>query len=157
MKEAEIKKIVENTVSSFRKKSEMTLSLAEKLSNEVLLKASSMGVKAVVCVSDSAGNPKVVKSMDDAYIASYDVALNKAFTSVALKMSTYSLKMLAQPGESLYGIQFTNGGRIVIFGGGDTLCGTDGRIIGGLGVSGGTEEQDTALSAYGKRYFETHM
>ena len=66
MKEAEIKKIVENTVSSFRKKSEMTLSLAEKLSNEVLLKASSMGVKAVVCVSDSAGNPKVVKSMDDA-------------------------------------------------------------------------------------------
>ena len=157
MKEAEIKKIVENTVSSFRKKSEVTLSLAEKLSNEVLLKASSMGVKAVVCVSDSAGNPKVVKSMDDAYIASYDVALNKAFTSVALKMSTYSLKKLAQPGESLYGIQFTNGGRIVIFGGGDPLCGIDGRIIGGLGVSGGTEEQDTALSDYGKRYFETHM
>ena len=95
--------------------------------------------------------------MDDSYIASYDVAVNKAFTVVALKMSTSALKPLAQPGASLYGIQFTNGGRIVIFGGGDPLTSKDGSIIGGLGVSGGTEEQDTALSSYGKRYFETQL
>jgi uncharacterized protein GlcG (DUF336 family) len=92
--------------------------------------------------------------MDDAYIASYDVAVNKAFTVVALKMATIDLKPLAQPGESLYGIQFTNGGKIVIFGGGDPLTNADGKIIGGLGVSGGSEDQDTALSAYGKAYFE---
>ena len=92
--------------------------------------------------------------MDDSYIASYDVAVNKAFTVVALKMSTKALKKLAQPGESLYGIQFTNGGRIVIFGGGDPLVGRSGEIIGGIGVSGGSEDEDTALSAYGKEYFE---
>ena len=135
----------------------MTLALADQLADAVLAEAKRIGVKAVVCVSDSGGHPKLVKSMDDAYIASYDVAVNKAFTVVALKMSTIALKPLAQPGESLYGIQFTNGGRIVIFGGGDPLLGEKGKIIGGLGVSGGSEEQDTALSAYGKTYFESNM
>ena len=157
MNEAEIRKIVENTVSAFKQKKEMTLTLAEKLCDTVLDEARRIGVKAVVCISDGAGNPKLVKSMDDAYIASYDVAVNKAYTVVALKMSTKKLSTLAKPGESLYGIQFTNGGKIVIFGGGDPLLGDDGKIIGGLGVSGGTEEQDTALSAFGKRYFETQM
>ena len=135
----------------------MTLALADKLANAVLGEAKRIGVKAVVCISDAAGNPKVVKSDDDAYIASYDVAINKAFTVVALKMSTIKLKPLAQPGASLYGIQFTNGGKIVIFGGGDELKNEKGEIVGGLGVSGGSEEQDTALSAWGKKYFETQM
>ena len=157
MNEIEIREIVKNTVSAFKEKKEMTLALAEKLSAAVLAEAARMGVKAVVCVSDGAGNPKLVKSMDDAYIASYDVAVNKAFTVVALKMSTIELKPLAQPNQSLYGIQFTNGGKIVIFGGGDPLRNDKGRIIGGLGVSGGSEEQDTALSEYGRKYFETQM
>ena len=135
----------------------MTLALADKLADAVLVEAKRTGVRAVVCVSDAAGNPKVVKSADDAYIASYDVAVNKAFTVVALKMSTIKLKPLAQPGASLYGIQFTNGGKIVIFGGGDELRDPEGVIVGGLGVSGGSEEQDTALSAWGKKYFETQM
>lgn len=135
----------------------MTLALADKLADAVLGEAKRTGVRAVVCISDSAGNPKVVKSADDAYIASYDVAVNKAFTVVALKMSTIKLKPLAQPGASLYGIQFTNGGKIVIFGGGDELRDSKGVIVGGLGVSGGSEEQDTALSAWGKKYFETQM
>lgn len=158
MNELEIREIVKNTVSAYRgNKSEMTLAMADRLADAVLAEAKRIGVKAVVCVSDGAGNPKLVKSMDDAYIASYDVAVNKAFTVVALKMSTITLKPLAQPGASLYGIQFTNGGRIVIFGGGDPLLGEKGKIIGGLGVSGGSEEQDTALSAYGKTYFESQM
>ena len=135
----------------------MTLALADKLADAVLGEAKRIGVKAVVCVSDAAGNPKVVKSDDDAYIASYDVAINKAFTVVALKMSTIKLKPLAQPGASLYGIQITNGGKIVIFGGGDELNNEKDEIVGGLGVSGGSEEQDTALSAWGKKYFETQM
>ena len=157
MNEIEIREIVKNTVSALKEKKEMTLSMAEKLSNAVLAEAARIGVKAVVCVSDGAGNPKIVKSMDDAYIASYDVAVNKAFTVVALKMPTITLKPLAQPGASLYGIQFTNGGKIVIFGGGDPLVGEKGKIIGGLGVSGGSEDQDTALSEFGRKYFETEM
>ena len=135
----------------------MTLSLAEKLCDEVISKATSIGVKAVVCISDAGGHPILVKCMDDAYIASYDVAVNKAFTVVALKMSTLTLKPLAQPGGSLYGIQFTNDGKIVIFGGGDTLTDGGERIVGGIGVSGGSEDEDSALSAYGKEYFETKM
>ena len=87
----------------------------------------------------------------------YDIAVNKAFTSVALKMSTATLKPLAQPGASLYGIQFTNNSKIVVFGGGDMLTNAKGEIVGGLGVSGGSEEQDTALSAFGKEYFEKQM
>ena len=158
MDESRIREIVQNTLSSLKAdKSKMTLSLAEKLCDAVMAKAKEIGVKAVVCVSDGAGNPKLVKSMDDAYIASYDVAVNKAFTVVALKMSTIALKPLAQPYGSLYGIQFTNGGRIVIFGGGDTLTNENGEIIGGLGVSGGSEEQDTLLGRFGKDYFENKM
>ena len=155
MNESEIKRIVQDTLSKIKTdKSVMTLALAERVANAVLEEAKRIGVKAVVCVSDAAGNPKLVKCMDDAYIASYDVAVNKAFTVVALKMSTIALKPLAQPNQSLYGIQFTNQGKIVIFGGGDPLMNEDGKIIGGLGVSGGSEKQDTALSAFGKAYFE---
>ena len=155
MNESEIKRIVQDTLSKIKTdKSVMTLALAEKVANAVLSEAERIGVKAVVCVSDAAGNPKLVKSMDDAYIASYDVAVNKAFTVVALKMSTIALKPLAQPNQSLYGIQFTNQGKIVIFGGGDPLMNEDGKIVGGLGVSGGSEKQDTALSSFGKAYFE---
>ena len=158
MNEEQIRLIVQNTISSLKAdKSKMTLALADKLADAVLGEAKRIGVRAVVCISDAAGNPKVVKSDDDAYIASYDVAINKAFTVVALKMSTIKLKPLAQPGASLYGIQFTNGGKIVIFGGGDELKNEKGEIVGGLGVSGGSEEQDTALSAWGKKYFETQM
>lgn len=132
----------------------MTLELARKLSDEVKKKAREMGVNAVVAISNEAARPVLVECMDDSFIASFDVALKKAYTVVALKMSTIDLKPLANPGGSLYGIQFTNDSSIVIFGGGDPLKVGD-RIIGGIGVSGGTEEQDTALSAYGKTVFES--
>ncbi len=134
--------------------SNVTLEQALWLAEQVKQKARELGVKAVVAVADNAGHPILVQSMDGAYIASYDVALNKSFTVVSLKMSTSTLKPLAQPGGSLYGIQFTNGGKIVIFGGGEPLVGKSGEIVGGLGVSGGSEEQDTALAAYGKQVFE---
>ena len=82
--------------------------------------------------------------------------MGKAYTVVALKMSTAALKGMSQPGGSLYGIQHTNDGKIVIFGGGDPLV-YNSQIIGGLGVSGGSEEQDTALSAYGASILENIM
>ena len=163
MDNKQIKEIVEKIVSEYKgggnssesfPKRSITLARAREISAAVMAEAERMGVKAVVCVSDCAGNPVLVERMDDAFVASYDVAVNKAFTVVALKMSTIALKPLAQPGGSLYGIQFTNGGRIVIFGGGDPITDSDGFIIGGLGVSGGSEEQDTKLSEFGKNYFD---
>lgn len=130
----------------------LTLEIADKLIDAVNEKAKEMGVNAVCAVSNSEGNIIAVKCMDDSYIASYDIAVNKAFTVTALKMSTITLKPMAQPGQPLYGIQFTNNGKIVIFGGGDPLY-HNGKIVGGLGVSGGTEEQDTILSEYGSKIF----
>ncbi len=151
MDEALIKQIVQAAMNESAPK--MTLSLAKKLAKAVEDKAEEMGLKIVVSISDAGARPVLTECMDDAYIASYDVAFNKAYTVVALKMPTITLKGLSQPGESLYGIQFTNGGKIVIFGGGDPLKIGD-KIVGGLGVSGGSEEQDTFLSAYGAEYFK---
>lgn len=147
---------IKNTVSK-SSPDKMTLRLAKELTAAVQSEAVKKGVKAVVCISDGAGNPILMESMDGAYIASYDVAVNKAYTVVALKMSTKKLSSLARPDGELYGIQFTNGGKIVIFGGGEPLLGRNGEIIGGLGVSGGSEAQDTDLAAFGKMYFEKIM
>ena len=130
----------------------ISLENAKLLTLKVEQKAKEMGVNAVVAIADEGGNLKLCECMDNSYLASRDIAINKAYTSVALKMSTKKLSTLAQPGAPLYGIQHTNAGKIVIFGGGDTLE-ISGKILGGLGVSGGSEEQDTALSAYGKKVF----
>lgn len=154
MDEKLIKQIVKAAIEETNVK--MTLDIAKKVAKAVEDKAKEMGLNVVVAISDGAARPVLVECMDDAYIASYDVAFNKAFTVVSLKMPTIELKALCQPGESLYGIQFTNGGKIVIFGGGDPLK-IGNKIIGGLGVSGGSEEQDVLLSSYGAKYFEELM
>ena len=154
MNEQALQTIVDEVVSRIKAPHNVTLDMALALTEKVKAKAKEMGVKAVVAISDRAGHPVSVQCMDDSYIASYDVAVQKAFTVVSLKMSTATLKPLAQPGGSLYGIQFTNGGKIVIFGGGEPLNNKANEIIGGIGVSGGSEEQDSALAAYGKEIFE---
>ena len=130
----------------------MVLPLAKQVAEAVEAEAKRIGVNAVVALSDRAARPVLVHVMEDTYIASYDVALQKAFTVVALKMSTMDLKPLAQPGGSLYGIQVTNDCHIVIFGGGEPLK-VGSRVIGGLGVSGGSEEQDAHLAAFGANAF----
>ncbi len=160
MDNSTLSKIVSDVVAKVQQNqccgSSITLAQAKRLISKVEQRAAQMGVNAVVAVSNTGARPVAVECMDDSYIASYDVALNKAYTVVALKMSTIQLKSLSQPGQSLYGIQYTNGGQIVIFGGGDPLV-YKGKIIGGLGVSGGSEEQDTALSAYGASVLEEIM
>jgi len=134
----------------------LTLTAAKAIASLVERKAEEMGVRAVVALTDEGGNLILTERTDDAFIASIEIAQNKAFTSVALKMATKELCRLAQPGAPLYGIQHTNGGRIVIFGGGVPLI-ADGRIFGGLGVSGGSAEEDTALGDYGLEVFREVM
>lgn len=148
-----VEKIVRDEIAE-RKASNpvLNLSLAKLLAQRIEEKAAQLGVNAVVAVADKGARPILVECMDDAYIASYDIALNKAFTGAALKMSTAELKKLSAPNEPLYGIQHTNNGQIVIFGGGEPLK-INGKVVGGLGVSGGSEEQDTLLAQYGKEIF----
>ena len=90
--------------------------------------------------------------MDGAFLVSFDVAVKKAYTSVAVKMSTMELNALAQPGGTFYGLDKMEGGNIIIFGGGVPIV-EGGTIIGGLGVSGGTGEEDHSLAEYGLAAF----
>lgn len=155
MQEQEVTRVVASVMDAMADTVSLHISLrqAQALAEKVEERARQIGVNAVVAVSNACANPVLVHCMDNSYIASYDVAFQKAYTVVALKMSTVELKQLSQPGGPLYGIQHTNQGRIVIFGGGEPLR-VNGRIIGGLGVSGGSEEQDTALAAYGSQILE---
>ena len=153
MDEQKLMAAVSNAVQAA---SSVTLCQAKQLIQRVEQRAAEIGVKAVVAVANSGAHPIAVECMDGSYIASYDVAVQKTYTCVSLKMATSELKKLAQPGQSLYGIQFTNNGKIVIFGGGGPLC-REGSVIGALGVSGGTEEQDTYLAEFGKQVFEEEL
>lgn len=137
-------------------KQQFGLDKALELIRTIEKKAELMNIKVVTAVYNASANPIAVHCMDDAYIASYDIAVNKAYTSSALKMSTESLKSLSQPGKELYGIQYTNQGRIVIFGGGEPLYYKN-KLVGALGVSGGSESEDTALAKYGKDIIEEVM
>ena len=102
---------VRDIICKMKASSTMNLKLALALIERVEAEAEKMGVKAVVAVSDASGRPVAVHCMDGAYIGSFDVALNKTYTSVAFRMSTAKLAELAAPGGSLYGIQFTNEGK----------------------------------------------
>jgi uncharacterized protein GlcG (DUF336 family) len=104
-------------------------------------KASEIGVPMVIAVVDRGRNLVALERMDGALLVSIDIAANKAYTAVSLKMATHQLAELAQPQRPLFGIHNADGGRIVIFGGGLPLWnGND--LIGGIGVSGGSVEQD---------------
>ena len=124
------------------------LGMAKKLIAMIEERAAKEGLNAVIAVCGPDGNPVAVHVMDNAYLASFDIALKKAYTSVAVKMSTKQLGELAQPGGTFYGIDKTDNGRILIIGGGVPLISGD-HIIGGLGVSGGTSELDNAIAEYG--------
>ena len=126
----------------------ITLKSAKRLIEKMEQEAQRRGKKAVIAVCGPDGNPIAVHVMDGAFLVSFDVALKKAYTSVAVKMSTMELSALAQPGGTFYGVDKMDGGRIVIFGGGVPIKVGD-TIIGGLGVSGGTGEEDHSLAEYG--------
>ncbi len=125
----------------------ITLAVAKKLIEKIEQEAVRRGKKAVIAVCGPDGNPIAVHVMDGAFLVSFDVALKKAYTSVAVKMSTMELAKLAQPGGTFYGVDKMDGGKIVIFGGGVPLKSGD-NIIGGLGISGGTGEEDHSLAEY---------
>ena len=149
----DMEQIVREVLSQMKATATMNLKLALALMEKVEAEAKRIGVKAVVAVSDASGRPVAIHCTDGAFIGSFDVALNKTYTAVAFQMSTAKLAELAAPGGSLYGIQFTNQGQVVIFGGGEPLY-IDDVMIGAIGVSGGSAEQDIYLGTYGKNIFK---
>ena len=125
----------------------LTLEVAEKMAARAREKAKEIGVPMVIAVVDEGGNVIMLQRMANALLGSIDIALNKAFTAVAFQNSTDRLGADAQPGKSLYGIETSNGGRVVIFGGGFPYV-YQGRIVGAVGVSGGTVEEDMCVARY---------
>lgn len=103
--------------------------------------AEEINVPMVISVVDEGGNMVASQRMDDALLVSVDIALNKAYTALAVKVSTEALSTVTTPGKELYGLHATDKGRVVIFGGGIPLV-KDGKVVGGVGVSGGSVEQD---------------
>jgi len=104
-------------------------------------KAREINVPMVIAVVDGGGNLVALQRMDQALLVSIDIAVNKAYTAVAIKIPTHELAKIAQPEQPLFGIHNADGGRIVIFGGGFPLKRNE-EIIGGIGVSGGSVEED---------------
>jgi uncharacterized protein GlcG (DUF336 family) len=123
----------------------MNLELALELIAGARGKSVDIGVPMVIAVVDDGGNLVALQRMDGALLVSIDIAVNKAYTAVTVKVATHVLATLAQPGQPLFGIHNAAGGRIVIFGGGFPLK-SGGEIIGGIGVSGGSVEQDIACA-----------
>lgn len=111
-------------------------------------KACEIGVPMVIAIVDSGGNLVAHERMDHALLASISLALDKAYTAAALKMPTDQVAKAAVPGQPLYGIHTANSGRLIIFGGGLPIF-EQGFLLGGIGVSGGTVEQDMLVAQAG--------
>ncbi len=131
----------------------MTLEMAKRMIAAAEAKAKEMGIPFVITAVDEGGNLVAQERMDGALLVSLDISRNKAYTAVALKMPTSDLAPLSQPGESLFGIDKTSGGRVIIFGGGFPVE-VNGKLIGGFGVSGSSVENDMVCAQAGLEALE---
>ena len=127
---------------------DITLEQSQVAITAALNKAKEQGSLMNIAVVDAGGNLKAFVRMDGAYLASVELAIGKAKTARSLNMSTDELSKVTQPGQPLYGIEVTNGGTI-IFGGGELIKNKDGLIIGAIGVSGNSVENDIAVAKAG--------
>lgn len=131
----------------------MSLSMAKEIAEAVETAAKIIGVNVVTAVRDAGANLVLLHAMDDSFIASVQVAQDKAYTAVSLKMPTH--KALEESrGGALDGL--TNGNGIMLLGGGYPLV-KAGKLYGGVGVSGGTKEQDTILAMTASEYFKARF
>ena len=115
-------------------------------------KAEEIGVPMNVAVVDAGGNLTAFIRMDNAWLGSIDIAQGKAFTARAFDMATKDLGAESQAGKSLFGINASNQGKIIIFAGGIPLK-DGGKVVGAIGVSGGSVEQDQEVAEAGAAAF----
>jgi uncharacterized protein GlcG (DUF336 family) len=130
----------------------ITLEEAQRIVSAAENKAEQMGQPMNIAVMDAGRNLVAFHRMDGAWVASVDIAIDKAFTSAGRGLTTRRIGEMAQPGEPLFGINTTNGGRIVIFAGGIPLM-RDDEVVGAIGVSGGTVDEDHEVAEAGVAAF----
>jgi len=123
----------------------ITLDDAKRMLSAAEAKAASLGIPYNIAVVDAGGRLVAFVRQDGALIGSIDLAIDKAVTARIFDKTTSDLASLAQPGRALFGIQESNAGKVVIFGGGIPVM-FDGGIVGAVGTSAGTVEQDIAVA-----------
>ncbi|WP_312526007.1 heme-binding protein [Comamonas sp.] len=143
-------------------KSALKLELAEArvMSLAALAKAKEIGVTETVCITDEGGFPLVLERMDGARVTGPQIAWNKAFTAAGHKRSTHLFNTLpngpALPGNEAFGIQWSFEGKFAVFVGGYPIV-VNGEVIGGVGLSGGNGEQDTACGVAALQALKDHL
>ncbi len=111
-------------------------------------KAAEIGQPMNIAVADAGGNLVAHVRMDNAWIGSVDISIKKAWTSRAFDITTKDLAANSQSGDQFFGIHASNNGKVMIFAGGIPLR-KDGKVIGAIGVSGGSGDQDHAVAEAG--------
>lgn len=126
----------------------ITLEQAEKVSNAAKAKALEIGVPMNIAIVDDGANLKAFHRMDNAWLGSADISMRKAKTARFFDMNSGVIGTLSQPGGPLYQIEHSNGG-LISFPGGCLLKNQEGTIVGAIGVSGGSVEQDHEVASAG--------
>jgi uncharacterized protein GlcG (DUF336 family) len=127
---------------------DLTLEAAERIVAAAKQKAAEINTKMDIAVVDAGGNLKAFVRMDGAWLGSIDIAQRKARTARWFDMDTGIIGTLSQPGGPLYGIEHSNGG-LITFPGGVPLKNAQGEVVGAIGVSGSTVENDHTVAAAG--------
>ena len=130
----------------------VTLADARRIIAAAEKKAQEIGQPMNIAVVDIGGNLVAHVRMDNAWIGSIDISINKAWTARAFDIATKDLAEQSQSGDQFFGIHVSNGGRVMIFAGGIPLK-RDGKVVGGIGVSGGVGKQDQAVAESGAEAF----
>ena len=130
----------------------VTLKDAKRIIEAAEKKAKEIGQPLNIAVADGGGNIVAHVRMDKAWIGSIDISQKKAFTSRAFDIATKDLATHSQSGGQFFGIHASNGGKIMIFAGGIPLK-KNGEVVGAIGVSGGSGEQDHAVAEAGAAAF----
>jgi uncharacterized protein GlcG (DUF336 family) len=131
----------------------ITIEQAEEISEAAKAKANQIGVPMNIAIVDEGANLKSFHRMDKAWLGSVDISIRKAKTARFFDMPTGEIGKLSQPGGPLYGIEHSNGG-LISFPGGVLLKDGD-TVVGAIGVSGGTVDQDHEVATAGANAFRS--
>lgn len=146
----QVRKVVRETLATEDKgecKMDMSLESLKKMAGYVEEKANEIGVPMVFSAVDEGGNLIYFQRMEGSLLISVKVSQDKAYTSCILKCATSDLAEITKPGEALWSLSNSADGRIVCFGGGYPIE-VDGKVIGAIGISGGSAEQDMSVATY---------
>ncbi|EAY31291.1 GlcG/HbpS family heme-binding protein [Microscilla marina] len=134
----------------------LTLSQAEKMIAGAKAQAAVLDTKMNIAIVDAGANLLAFARMDGAWLGSLDISIKKAKTARFFDMNTGSIGELAQPGGPLYNIEHSNGG-LISFPGGIPIKNAEGEVIGAIGVSGSTVENDHAVAEAGVKILDAEL